>query len=124
MGRYISGDFEYKFWFACQPSDDIEGFGGSGWQEPHWTWERSEDLPKVTKELKYLEEEFKKKWGITFDEFQGKVSQKGYLTSTGDEETQTDRWNAMARDASKIDLGRAIKKALEENEYVEVTYEE
>jgi hypothetical protein len=27
MGRYVSGDFEYKFWFACQPSSDILEYG-------------------------------------------------------------------------------------------------
>ena len=28
MGRYVSGDIEYKFWFGIQPSEDIQDFGG------------------------------------------------------------------------------------------------
>ena len=27
MGRYTSGDLEFKFWFAVQPSDAADRFG-------------------------------------------------------------------------------------------------
>ena len=32
MGRYYSGDIEGKFWFAVQPSNDADFFGGEGAQ--------------------------------------------------------------------------------------------
>lgn len=82
------------------------------------------DLPKVTEKLKELEKRFRDLWGIAFDDFMQKIHDKGYLSSSKDEETQTKEWDAMSRDASRIDLGRTIKKALEDNDYLEVSYEE
>lgn len=56
MGRYafFSTDYEYKFWFAIQPSGDILEFGGEDISEedqPEHRWGSSSDLEYIKAKL-------------------------------------------------------------------------
>ena len=57
MGRYISGDIERKLWFAVQASDAADRFGVQG-EHPSYLeyYFDDDDLPKVTKEIKSIEQ--------------------------------------------------------------------
>lgn len=123
MGRYISGDFDYKFWFAVQPSSDITEFGGYNNTSPSWCWSE-EDLPYIKEKLNELEKQFEKDFSISVDDFLGKIEKKGYLMSSGDEETKTEKWQLMSKAGAKIALGRKIKAQVEKQGDVYVDYEE
>jgi len=123
MGRHINGGFDYKFWFGVQPSDDIKLFGGCDASEPAWLWSQ-EDIPFIKEKLKTLKIEFKKKFKMTYRVFMNKIKQKGYLSSSADAETNTGLWNDMSKLAATIDLGTHIKLALENEDYINVDYEE
>jgi hypothetical protein len=56
MGRYafFNTDYEYKFWFAIQPSEDIWEFGGediSEEDEPEHRWVAAKDLEYIRAKL-------------------------------------------------------------------------
>lgn len=56
MGRYITGDLDYKFWFGVQSSDAADRFGVTG-VEPnylHYYFDEN-NLPDVQEELKNIE---------------------------------------------------------------------
>ena len=115
MGRWARGNnFEYKFWFACQDTADILTFG----EEVTDVLNVNicyDDLAKIEEKVKILKEEFKALFGLEYAEFMDKIEKKGYLSSSNDEETQTDSWNGMSKKASKINLGEEVIKALKEN---------
>ena len=122
MGRYVSGDFEYKFWFATQPSIDIELFGGHGYETHNWVWDK-EDLPTIQSTLKKFEKIFKKRFRISVHVFFKKMGKKGYTTSSNDKETNTKKWKEMCRLASIISLGRIILESVKEKDNVDVCFE-
>ena len=110
MGRFLGGDLDYKFWFGVQPSDDILLYG---YQDERISgYVNFEDLDKIIEQVKGYKEEFKEKFGITYDEFMKKIKDKGYLSSSSDEETNTEKWKEMSSLASRIDLGDKIIKYL------------
>jgi len=121
MGRYVTGDFEHKFWFGCQPSEDIEDFGG--YKELCHKWSE-DDLEEAKSNVKELKEKFKDEHKISFKKAMHKIETKGYSSSTEDKETETKKWGSMCRDASKIQLGERIVKAITELGEVNVCYEE
>ena len=114
MGRYIYGSegFEYKFWFACQPSDDILEFGHE--RQNLFVTVYYEELKEIRKKVMKLKEEFKDKYSTSYKQLRQKIKDKGYLGSSDDPETETQLWKDMTRDASKICLGLKIIKTLKE----------
>lgn len=108
MGRYLDldGESDFKFWFGSQPSDDILEFGTQNDGISGTIY--FDELERIEKEHNNRIIEFNKKFNITFDEFMKKIEDKGYLTSSDDPETSTDKWKKMSRDASLIDLGNHI----------------
>ena len=110
MGRYLGGDLDYKFWFGVQPSDDILLYGHQ--EERINGYVNYEDLDKIIEQVKGYKDEFKEKFGITYDEFMKKIKDKGYLSSSSDEETNADKWGEMSSLASRIDLGDKVIKYL------------
>jgi len=57
MGRYITGDLDYKFWFGVQSSDDADFFGVTGQQPEELEYYFSiEDLPKVKEGIEKCKE--------------------------------------------------------------------
>jgi len=122
MGRYYEGDIEGKFWFGVQSSDAADRFG------VHYTeldyvdyYFDKEDLPKVEKELKYIEETI----GLNnlvkltnfFDtcKFCGKeeLNKKGLL----------DIWTKYKVDYADYLLGIKIRDCIKEQGYCSFTAE-
>jgi|TARA_R100000049_G_C1946826_1_gene92318 hypothetical protein len=125
MGRYITGDFEYKFMFAVQPSSDIELFGGKQYNtdQLYWHWQQ-DDLPKIKMELKELNKQMKETTNHTYKYWAKKLDKKNYITSTSDDETQTKKWSDMLEIFARIELGNTILKAVEDqgDVYVQAEY--
>lgn len=115
MGRFVTVDGEYlhKFWFGVQGSGDILEFG---WEDDgingYIDYECLDDHIKKVDEAK---KKFKKKHDLSFFQFMKKMKEKGYQKSSSDEETNTDKWASMCRDASFIDLGNKIIKKLKKD---------
>ena len=61
MGRYTSGDLEFKFWFAIQPSNAADRFGVTGVQpeELYYYFDRG-NLDDVEEELKVIKNQLGK----------------------------------------------------------------
>jgi len=112
MGRYVTGDFEYKFWFGVQSSSDITEFGGSDCDsgQINWQWTK-EELPEIVAKVKTLKTEFKESYHTSFAEYMKGIEETHVIPI---EDT------AKGRLASKIDLGEHIIKALRdsENDYI------
>ena len=113
MGRYCTGDLEYKFWFACQPTGDILEYGveDTSYIQVMVCYDQ---LKNIQEKVKTLKTKFRKKHKTTYSKFMNKIDKKGYLSSTKDKETTTNHWESMSRDASKIYLGEEIIKALKD----------
>ena len=57
MGRWISGDINFKLWFAVQSSDAADRFGVTGVQpEELYYYFDEENLPEIQEGLKIIEE--------------------------------------------------------------------
>jgi hypothetical protein len=109
MGRYVSGDFEYKFWFACQPSSDILEYGEEEERSSMKNiYIKKENLKTIKAKVNNYKKEFKNKFKTTYKAFMNKMEKKGYLSASDDEETQTEKWGLMSREASRINLGEVI----------------
>jgi len=127
MGRYITNtetnETIHKFWFGCQPSD--VGDYAEQYQPSYEVAniERNE-LPKVRAKIKELERVFKNEFEMTFQDFMKKIETKGYLSSSKDEETNTEKWNKMCELGARIDLGHNILKEFKNGkEYLEMNIE-
>ena len=61
MGRYTSGDLEFKYWFAVQPSNAADRFGVTGVQpeELYYYFDRG-NLDDVEEELKVIKNQLGK----------------------------------------------------------------
>jgi len=113
MGRYISGDFDFKFWFACQPSSDILEFGSQRDDNIHAVI-YFDELENIKTKVADYKLKFKKKYfEFSYEEFMKKMETKGYLSASDDKETNTKVWADMSREASRISLGDTIIKELE-----------
>jgi len=121
MGRYVTGDFEYKFMFGVQPSSDIEMFGGCKldtnnlvwFGRINWTW-NEKDLPVIKEALKELNKKMKEKTNHTFSYWTKRLNGKGYTRASNDDETHTDKWDTMLLLYSRIELGKIIYAAIQE----------
>jgi hypothetical protein len=112
MGRYITGSFEYKFWFGSQPSDDILEFAKQD-ESIHCRID-FEDLKEIKTKVIKFKADFKEQFGIEYKDFMKKINKKGYLSSSDDAETNTTTWEEMSRCASRIQLGLKCIKELNE----------
>lgn len=109
MGRYVSGDFEYKFWFACQPSSDILEYGEEEERSSMKNiYIKIENLKIIKAKVNNYKKEFKEKFKMTYKKFMTKMEKKGYLSASDDKETNTEMWGDMSREASRIHLGETI----------------
>lgn len=108
MGRYISGDIERKLWFAVQASDAADRFGCSG-MIPNYLdyYFDNDDLPKVTKEIKSIEQSIDVK---KMDEFFHSVD--SYSQEDLDKREITKRDLIQYAD---LCLGRDIQKCIVDN---------
>ena len=117
MGRYINGDLDYKFWFATQPSSDILEWGEE-YNNPDITPVRIkfDDLKELEENLDKIKANFKKSFKITYEKFMSIIDKQGYVMSSSDKETNTKLWDNKCREASRIDLGIKVIKALKEKQ--------
>ena len=122
MGRYVSGDIEYKFWFGIQPSEDIQDFGGFR-PEDSWAWGQS-DLEQCNEEIRSVNKQCLEETGISARNWLSKVNIKGYTWSTRDPETESKLWKKAMRYAAKFQLGMKIRRAIKKYNYVECVYEQ
>ena len=108
MGRYISGDIERKLWFAVQASDAADRFGVQG-QHPNYLdyYFDEDDLQKVTKEIKSIEQSIDVK---KMDEFFHSVD--SYSQEDLDKREITKRDLIQYAD---LCLGRDIQKCIVDN---------
>ena len=121
MGRhaYFSNGESYKFWFGVQSSSEITEFGGREKNPENINWEWSEkDLPLINKKLEEVKSNFLTDIGYSYEEFMQKIEDKGYISSTTDQETQTAVWKEAENKASFINLGEVIKKGIEEDKHL------
>jgi hypothetical protein len=114
MGRYYTGDIEGKFWFASQPTSDLLEFGEDRNDSNLNVVVYYDNLKEIEDKINLLKKSFKKRFKITYKIFLKKMDQKGYQSSSKDKETQTKKWDKMCREASKLELGLKILKALKE----------
>jgi hypothetical protein len=75
MGRYYSGDINGKFWFGVQDSTAADRFGVT-YCEPQYVdyYFQEENLPKVKREIKRIEEGLGDKLQVIKDFFEKKDS--------------------------------------------------
>jgi len=121
MGRWVYGDIDHKFWFATQPSSDIQDFGGRQ-PETSWSWDKT-DLPECEEEIKRVNKECKEKTGISARNWLSKISAKGWVLSTNDPKAEKELWDKAMPYAAKFQLGIKIRRAIKEYEFAECTYE-
>lgn len=115
MGRYysFSDGQEGKFWLGVQPSDDVMCFGGNEYHGDYIRWQWSEeDLPAINRELTTLKYLLSEKTTYTYRSFMRKISNKRYIRSTADGETNTPMWAEASRLCSKIQLGLMIRRGV------------
>lgn len=115
MGRYMTGDLEYKFWFGVQSSEDIYEFG----------FEESEDSVRgyfpiskkkdIEATVSVFKKGFKVKFKMTYEQFNDTMNKKGYSMSSSDPETETEVWKEKCRLAAKISLGTCILEGFKKN---------
>ena len=115
MGRYIYGDIEYKFWFAIQPTDVIETFGGCQGNMIQWYWNES-DLPVVESRLKDIWKQCIKRTGNSPKYWLFKANKYG--VSLSDDNYKIYKW------AADFELGIKIRRAIKkyENVCIEAEY--
>ena len=115
MGRYYYGDIEGKFWFAVQPSDAADRFGGYY----HLSYDFDEDtLPTVEEELEKILNnlgEYKKKMDDYFEERCAKNS--GYTPEELAEVlgVSLEKCEGLLRDYADYGLGIKIRDAIKEH---------
>ena len=108
MGRYYTGDIEGKFWFGVQPTGDLLEFGSDRSESSLNVVVYYEEFKFHKKKLENLKINFKKNFKITYKDFIRKMNKKG------SSETNTPEWKKMCREASLIELGDKIIKALKD----------
>lgn len=124
MGRYYTGDIEGKFWFAVQPSDDAEHFGGVSKDifleddddqsqpiEIEFAFE-SKDLPDIDFGIGYCEEELgdnKEKLDSFFSDRDG----YGLPDIAKHLELDEDVSQEMLKLYARLELGKKIKECVE-----------
>lgn len=109
MGRYASGDLEYKFWFALQDSDAADRFGVIG-NEPNYIVYnfQEEDLESVEQEIKNIEETLGDKIKIIENFFK---ENNGYNDDMLEKEGFT---KDDLREYADLGLGKQIRDCIKE----------
>lgn len=116
MGRYITGDIERKLWFAVQSSNAADRFGVTGY-EPNYLeyyFNKEDDLKKVQKELKNLEESIGVENIEKLNEFFESIH--GYNDEILRQHNILDIWEKHKSDYADYLLGTDIEKCLIEND--------
>ena len=112
MGRYYSGDIEGKFWFALQPSNASERFGGTEREPDYITYSFEEhDLEAVEQEIQSIEENLGDKISILDKFFE---QSNGYNDATLEEIGIT---NDELREYADLKLGIEIRDCIKEQGY-------
>ena len=107
MGRYISGDIERKLWFGVQASNAADRFGVQGEPPAYLEYYFDEDdLPKVTKEIKSIEQSIDVK---KLDDFFLDPNRNGYTQEDLDKREIT---YSDLREYADLCLGRDIQKCI------------
>ena len=122
MGRYcyFSTGEEYKFWFACQSSEDITKFGGHEDDKIYWTWNKENDLPVVKRKLTIAKKEFETKFKQTYESFMEEINSGKHCEFPEKHEIDKIKRNELA---AYISLGEVIKKGLETDDWLSVEAE-
>ena len=122
MGRFCTGDLEYKFWVGVQPSEDLFEYGiekklglEPNFIEAHILFSR---LTRIKVKVNQLKKRFRERFRISYRDFREGNHQ---MAAMGDKafqfrRMQTTKWNSMAKLASLIDLGEHILSALEDKQ--------
>lgn len=123
MGRYTSGDLEFKFWFAVQPSDAADRFGITGVQpqELYYNFQK-EDLESVEEEFKVIKNQlgnYRTKMKEFF-KIRGSYSDEDLANYLGISEVKA---KELLRAYADYKLGMKIRECILENGQCEFTAE-
>lgn len=123
MGRYTSGDLEFKFWFSVQPSNAADRFGVTGVQpeELYYYFDRG-NLDDVEEELKVIKKQLGKH-RIKMKEYfksKGSYSDEDLANYLGVPENKAKELLSVYAD---YELGMKIRKSILENGQCEFTAE-
>ena len=123
MGRYTSGDLEFKFWFAIQPSNAADRFGVTGVQpeELYYYFDRG-NLEDVEEELKVIKNQLGKHRDKMkeFFKIRGSYSDEDLANYLGITEHKAKELLSAYAD---YELGMKIRKCILENGQCEFTAE-
>ena len=123
MGRYTSGDLEFKYWFAVQSSDAADRFGVTGVQpeELYYYFDRG-NLDDVEEELKVIKNQLGKHRTKMKEFFKtrGSYSDKDLANYLGIPENKAKELLSAYAD---YELGMKIRKCILENGQCEFTAE-
>ena len=114
MGRYITGDLDFKFWFGIQATEDILEYGVEEELDYIPVVVEFSKLKEIKEKVKRFKKEFRESFKMSYKMFRKKLDKKGCLESSDDKETHTKKWRKMLEKASKISLGEKVLKALKE----------
>jgi len=114
MGRVYTFDTGEtgKFWFGSQPTSDLLEFGNDESESRVRVCVYFEELKEHKKKVENLKKKFQERFNISYKVFMKVMNKKGYMSSSSDKQTQTKKWSKMCREASLIELGDKIVKAL------------
>ena len=123
MGRYTSGDLEFKFWFAIQPSNAADRFGVTGVQpeELYYYFDKG-NLDDVEEELKVIKNQLGKHRDKMkeFFKIRGSYSDEDLANYLGITENKAKELLSAYAD---YELGMKIRKNILENGQCEFTAE-
>ena len=123
MGRYTSGDLEFKFWFAIQPSNAADRFGVTGVQpeELYYYFDRG-NLEDVEEELKVIKNQLGKHRDKMkeFFKIRGSYSDEDLANYLGIPENKAKELLSAYAD---YELGMKIRKSILETGQCEFTAE-
>lgn len=115
MGRYYTGDIDGKFMFAIQSSDDADFFGDEG-QASHlnYHFDKDDHMTTIDKGIKTCTDTLGS-WNEKLDKF--------FKENNGFNDEMLEKQIGLIKDKSKevltwyarLQLGRQIKKCVEEN---------
>ena len=123
MGRYTSGDLEFKFWFAVQPSNAADRFGVTGVQpeELYYYFDRG-NLDDVEEELNVIKKQLGKHRTKMKEYFKskGSYSDEDLANYLGISENKA---KELLSSYADYELGMKIRKCILENGQCEFTAE-
>jgi SPX domain protein involved in polyphosphate accumulation len=109
MGRYITGDLDYKFWFAVQSSNAADRFGVTGYEPSVLCYYFDEEnLENVEEEIKNIEDTLGEKLKIIEDFFDS------HNVYTDDQLTELNITQDELSDYADLCLGKQIRDCIKE----------